>query len=524
MKKFLPLILIPAVLVSCGKKNQDSENKPETENSSEIIAVETITAETSSYLSAKSANTTTVQKTEKAGKSTKKSSETSAKKTESGKSDSGKNKPEPENKTPEQTEFREYYPEDFTDIKLPLIIQDGEPPVEVQEFDLSGIVSEKKISPCKLPEYRGRQLDHVRVDNGHFDENVFREGCNRFCDTPSAACILSTAGDGKYLYYTATYDDFCAYESHCFDIFRYDIETGENRCIFTYSDPETAHSFTDMKIYDGDLWFTEYINSGDDYADGVYRLDLDSGKLEQVFAVDVSVDVSVDKLKFYHYGNEMAVISGNLELINNLGISDTEFRYTYVVYEYDKKSEKWSVVHEHTTDVGTFINIEAEYPVMSNGEFVFHEKDENNMSTAVCDNFRLHTNLRSSRMCSASGKSVSFITQDAISTIMHTYNFESMEHYITDISSYKTNLSVLSAGNNIMLTQGSMCMYIIPEIGVAFKLVGLDTETSSHISFSGNIISAAEYSQMTYSKYSETGLEIKSWDENPLRKLILITE
>ncbi|MDE6775762.1 MAG: hypothetical protein K2J37_05655 [Ruminococcus sp.] len=521
MKKLLIfMVFITGVLVSCSEKNQNSENKPEIENSSEIIAVETVTAEASSNSSAKASNTTATQKTEKAGESTKKSSETSAKKTESGKSDSGKNKPEPENKTPEQMEFREYYPEDFTDIKLPLTIQDGEPPVEVQEFDLSGIVSEKKISPCKLPEYRGRELDNVRVDNGNFDENVFREGCNKFCDTLSAACILSTAVDGKYLYYTATYDDFCAYESHCFDIFRYDIETGENRCIFTYSDPETAHSFTNMKIYDGDLWFTEYINSGDGSADGVYRLELDSGNLEQVFAVDTSDDM----LEFYHYGDEMMVISGTLELINNVGVSDTEFRYTYVVYEYDKKSGNWSIVHEHTADAGTYINIEAEYPVMSNGEFVFHEKDENNMSTAVCDNFQIQTNLRSSRICSASDKSVSFITQDAISTIMHTYNFESMEHYITDISSYKTNLSIMPAGNNMLLTQGSMCMYIIPEIGVAFKLVGLDTETSSHISFSENIISAAEYREMTYPIYSEIGLEIESWDKNPLKKLILITE
>jgi hypothetical protein len=104
--------------------------------------------------------------------------------------------------------------------------------------------------------------------------------------------------------------------------------------------------------------------------------------------------------------------------------------------------------------------------------------EKNGMQVSECSRFSLDTGLRSASLVAVSDKRATYMVADSLSTILYTYDFEKMERYMIDLTSYGREYSVYGAGDNIILYQstGKRGTYVIPELGAAFEIFKADYE------------------------------------------------
>ena len=93
--------------------------------------------------------------------------------------------------------------------------------------------------------------------------------------------------------------------------------------------------------------------------------------------------------------------------------------------------------------------------------------EKNKSLFTECSRFTLDTGLRSANLAAISDNRATYLLKDSLSTILYTYDFEKMERYIIDLTSYGREYGYYGAGDNILLHQpaGKSGMYIIPELG-----------------------------------------------------------
>ncbi len=163
-----------------------------------------------------------------------------------------------EEKKSEGSPFIEYNPEDFTDMTVKLSMNDGEIPENVAEteiYDLSETGFSDMTPLCDGEKYEISQ-------------------------------IIDTAFDGENLYYFVRYDTGCqgmdngfSAGTHCFEICRYNLETGENQQIFSYNEKENGYCISQMNWSKGTLWLTGRKVAYKDSEAVVYRLDTEKNEL-----------------------------------------------------------------------------------------------------------------------------------------------------------------------------------------------------------------------------------------------------
>lgn len=379
--------------------------------------------------------------------------------------------------------FREYKAEDFTDIKVKLTMQQTAPPVKVEEYDLSWIEFEPKIPLCALPENRSIEkfMPYYRSDAENYDmtSEEYAEEYMKLYEPlldkpvyPSIECITS---DGENIYYVAKYDKCCYFKAHDFEIYRCNPETKENECIFTYSDTDVSFSVYDMAYYDGELWIigdydksrdnvihygdrisAEGCNNSDESSDepmeGIFRADTETNTLELVFGTDDNTEM----LMFYQTDEKRLISSFAL-----FGNTENELKF------YECKGNAWEEIHSPENNTCELLN----------DDFVTSYEKNKSLFTE-CSRFTLDTGLRSANLAAISDNRATYLLNDSLSTILYTYDFEKMERYIIDLTSYGREYGYYGAGDNILLHQpaGKSGMYIIPELGAAFEIFRADFE------------------------------------------------
>lgn len=379
--------------------------------------------------------------------------------------------------------FREYKAEDFTDIKVKLTMQQTAPPVKVEEYDLSWIEFEPKVPLCALPENRSIEkfMPYYESDAENYDmtsEEYAEEYMKLYeplLDKPVYPSIECIASDGENIYYVAKYDKCCNFKAHDFEIYRCNPETKENECIFTYSDTDVSFSVYDMAYYDGELWIigeydksrdnvihygdrisAEGCNNSDESSDepleGIFRADTETNTLELVFWTDDN-----STMQMFYQTDEKRLISSFV----SFGNTENELKF----YEY--KGNAWEEIH----------SLENNTCILLNDDFVTSYEKNKSLFTE-CSRFTLDTGLRSANLAAISDNRATYLLNDSLSTILYTYDFEKMERYIIDLTSYGREYGYYGAGDNILLHQpaGKSGMYIIPELGAAFEIFRADFE------------------------------------------------
>lgn len=461
MKKFLPLILVLAVLVSCGnKKNQT----PETENIPEI----TETAVTTE-ISEKSAESKT---TSESGKSTDtaKSSGTTAKsgsgkttdaKTtkKSGASGTGKNNSESKNETPEPVEFREYYPEDFKEVDIQFVKQDGEPPVNISKYNLDIKIDNLKMSPCKavydfvpeteIPEY----LDNYpeQLEDYILEMEKRNERMRQTLENPCAGFISSYSLCGDNLYFTVSYDDLHTYTSHCFELYQYNIKSNKQQLLYSYEDAETSIALDYYKEIDGELYISTNTYD-DDYSYSISRLDRKNKKL---------VDISTPELR--ERQDSMYILENSADRLLVLG------------YKYKNEEEDFHIVSEYDPDTGEWTEVfrsDKYYPVVQGNDIGYSEKIDRYVSCTVEGKYTIHTGLIGTELQSFNDTQLVCFTSDSINRLLYIFDTEKMERYKIDMKGMGDYFTLYPM-NDLFYIQGPLGFghaILLPEVGMAFQL------------------------------------------------------
>ncbi len=384
-------------------------------------------------------------------------------------------------------ELKHYTLDDFKKIKVNLNVQETAPPVEFKEYDLSGIEFEAKKSPCKLPE-------NVKIENicprSKASANEMKmeheEYCQKFMESyapilegEDRPLILYTAFDGENLYYLADYDIVCPHQSHNFEIFRYNPETGENTCIYEYSDGTEGIIITNMM-----------------YSDNSLRL----------FVLDYAEKNSI--IKVYNLDE----ISGS---INEIPEKEIPFDYPFEIQSTGYKSFQ----------IGMTLGVSG----------ISLEK-ENRKMTAYTDKIKLETGINNCMPVLSTDNRMCFLQTDSDVAILHTFDFEKMEKYTTEFESSDANRAY-QLGNNVLVhyVYNQKCMYFIPELGAGFVLQEVERMSSLLGNYYPNNLSIDVYDDKLaltnfdigiyrdfyYSSTFLKDIEYTPVDKNPLKKLCI---
>ena len=323
-------------------------------------------------------------------------------------------------------ELKHYTINDFKEIEVKLNAQKTAPPVEFKEYDLSGIEFEAKQSPCTLPE-------NVKIENVCPDaENTanrfkmeYDEYCQRFMKcydfilgTTEKPLILYTAFDGENLYYLGDYDIACPHVSHNFEIFRYNPETGENVSIYEYSDGTEGVAIADM-VYNNGLFLFAL------ESDGLKTQKFDEETGEFVYAAD-------------SFAGQASVDS----------IDDPIFTSSYKKY------------------------IDLNMKLSDTNDYEVELVRENGKITAKSDSYTLETGIPLCKKILSDEKRLILLQSDNYYSVLHTFDFEKMEKYTTDLSSPMDNVNAYPIGKNVLIYYDykQRYMYFIPELGAGFNL------------------------------------------------------
>ena len=324
-------------------------------------------------------------------------------------------------------ELKHYTINDFKEIEVKLNAQKTAPPVDFKEYDLSGFEFEAKKSPCTLPE--NVKIENICPDaeiNANNFKTEFDEYCQQFLknyapiiESESKPKIRFTAFDGENLYYLGDYDIACPKVSHNFEIFRYNPETGENVSIYEYSDGTEGVAIADMVYNNGLFLFTLE-------SDGLktQKFDDKTGEFVQAadsFAGQVSVGSIDDPI--YRANSYKKYIDLNMKL------SDTN--------DYEVELVR-----------------------------------ENGKITAKSDSYTLETGIPLCKKILSDENRLILLQSDNYLSVLHTFDFEKMEKYRTDLSSPMDNVNAYPIGKNVLIYYDykQRYMYFIPELGAGFYL------------------------------------------------------
>ena len=334
------------------------------------------------------------------------------------------------------TELKHYTINDFKEIEVKLNAQKTAPPVEFKEYDLSGIEFEAKKSPCTLPE--NLKIENICPDaelNANSFKKEFDEYCQQFLknyapiiESENKPKIRFTAFDGENLYYLGDYDIACPKVSHNFEIFRYNPETGENVSIYEYSDGTEGVAIADMVYNNGLFLFTLE-------SDGLKTQKFDDKTGEFVDAADsFAGQVSVGSIDdpIYRANSYKKYIDLNMKL------SDTN--------DYEVELAR-----------------------------------ENGKITAKSDSYTLETGIPLCKKVLSDENRLILLQSDNYYSVLHTFDFEKMEKYTTDLSSSMDNVNAYPIGKNVIIYYDykQRYMYFVPELGAGFNLYEESSPTES---------------------------------------------
>lgn len=415
---------------------------------------------------------------------------------------------EPIEQSPTETVFVEYHESDFTDVPVKLNKQDTAPPIAVNSYDLTGIEFEEKLSPCKLPENCDKFLPQIIIEGNNMTFDYSGEpnpkAEKHYYDAllvPTLPSITAEAFDGENLYYIADYDNICGgYSSHCYDIYKYSTETGENTCVYSYSDASadtaTKSPFA-MMCHNGSLWLLQL-----DEVYSVFRLDEEKGEFTDFHEFP---DASMSS--FYQYSEDKLIVA----FVDYTETEDDTLT-EYTLRQYMDDSGEWSEISKSET-----------MPVMNGGKFITEDVDSRT-ARVESEDFMLQTEIRGASLKAASENCMTFLSSDSIATIMYTYNLKAKERYVLDVSNLNQYMSVYPMGDNLIMGGANMghYYYAIPELGSYFSLMKKDDGENVNIHFSDGKTSLIKCSRESEQCTTPDGFIYEPLKAPVLKELVVV--
>ena len=369
--------------------------------------------------------------------------------------------------TTAQPEYRTYSYEDFKEINVSLNITDSPPPVTLKSYDIPYDRFGARVPPCKASENawdyvpNADYFDESRA-NGLMSEEEYQDAYNdimRQCKTASYGMIQGMSIDGNMLYIGINYDISCTGD-HEYSIFRCNIDTDEYEEIYRYS------SLDDEK---GDVpsYFNFVIDNIIYYFDA--KLD-DNDNLISCSLIGYDIDTHEKKTVYESDTGFMPEkLNGKIiSLMSEKQLDEDTVNDTYSILDL----ESGNITELFSSERNISSSFSAK--VYFNGITSYLKKPENSRKLdVVSDNFTLSTNVSSAELLYASDEKVTLVTKGEVS-ILHTYDFTKMEHYVTDISkisgTYTSYNGDVIIGKGRLVNSDSPVYYLISELGIAMKI------------------------------------------------------
>lgn len=352
--------------------------------------------------------------------------------------------------------FTEYFPEDFTEIDVQLVKQDGESPLTFKRFDLQKMDYDIKKPVCYDTTTLEDYIESMHISKEVYENNKEAYSAN-YEATRNSKIVPIYAGGALVedrFYYAMNYDFLHDTSgSHEMGFYCLDYETGESEEIYRYSSTDALLGiYWDMSFYQGNLIFLGNIYKNGESTYVIYTLDPVKHELKELS------DPPTDK-PFYTWKTNYN--TGDLYLIDQTKKDNTDiFKFNGLDAPDD---QKWSIVDLEATE-----NIK-EIEFYKNG-FIYSYKNEDKTISAECDDFRINTGLKGAELMAVYDNKVTFRVFDTISTVIYTYDLEKMERYKTSMSMIGSDVSVYAVGNELVAEGGKSRFVFIPEIGAAFRL------------------------------------------------------
>ena len=370
--------------------------------------------------------------------------------------------------------FREYTNDDFQTINVSLTYPDKEAPVRMTKYELPDYDFGERMSPCKtISDPSENDPDKVVMEGEYNKENSMYM---KHKDEPEKGKIAAAVMNGNRMYLIVNYDKFCMY-GHEWAVFSYDTETKEMKEVYTYSDPEyfSLGSYN-IRIVNDKLILCRYTVEGTFGLEGhdIQVIDLVNGTSKEILSTDQMFYVSVN-------GGDTIQIT----LINQRITGETNFS----VIEYNVETDEQRSVCDKVasspecflmSDIGAYmVNNYSKGCQLVTDNYIINTGIKTLGRTSVSENDTISTLsiIYASENKAIIQKDITQISSYAPDadrqTFLHTYDFEKMEHYVTELNG-KMHEFVSYNGDIIMV--GSMysgaedIYYIKPELGLAFKM------------------------------------------------------
>ena len=393
-----------------------------------------------------------------------------------------------------ENEFRTYEEKDFKTINVPITFTDEEAPVVLKSCDIPDIDFGERLAPCKTSDDPS-QFDPLR-DRGYTwtDENGVEHKSEstymQVLDTPEEGMVTGAVKYGDCIYMTVNYDIFCS-GCHEWSVYEYDINTKETKEVYNYSGIDRVNDvgyWFSPQIVAGHMLYTAYDPSGGASKQITEAIDLKTGERKAIYTSDGDyynyLTNGLDKVEFY-----------STELLDKLG---NKMKLTIKEYDFNTGELKTIADSEETKVLNTAFS----------GMCAYMKKPfDSRKCEFVTEHYCIKTNTTNACILYASDKKAMYVTGDD-TDILHTYDLEKMEHYITDLGDYSGLQAV--CGENIILSDVSTfsedsvgnIFYMIPEMGLVFQL-GEDIPHDT-LTYSGGTVTMNAIEE-TYVEITENG-------------------
>ena len=383
------------------------------------------------------------------------------------------------------TGFRELSNDDFQTINVSLTYPDKEAPVTMTKYELPDLDFGERLSPCKSSEKSSKFDPYRSIGSGSSVSN--ETNYTQMLETPEKGTVEKAFKRGDKIYMFVTYDHFCMF-CHEWSVYCYDTVKKTLDEVYNFSDEElfTYPYFNDILESKLIVCSLSIDDSMIATAQGINAVDLETGETEEV----------------YSSSNIAMLASNGTDKLQICITKQTEENSELDILEYDAKTGETKEISKSEVDLA--VNSLAASDISA------YLRNLTDGCEIVTENYVIGTDIKTftnagdcikmAEIVYASEKkliiqeyNMSFMTENEednpnLKTIVHTYDLEKMEHYITEIdgkicdfasyngdivmyeqgtyASYEGDTLVIDHENNSMGT----LYYIKPELGLAFKI------------------------------------------------------
>ena len=403
-------------------------------------------------------------------------------------------------------QLRTYNYDDFKEINVPLTYTDEESPVICSGMKIPDYDFGERLSPCKKSEDPsqfdpfaniGSQQSIVLDDNGveHDPDSAYMQ----LLDTPEKGIIINAKYSGGKVYYVVSYDNYCI-SDHEWSIYECDVETDDIKEVFRCSGQELAVVKNDSNNDKYNTWawtqdsdkfiiFDQMSEANDNTENslfnGITMLNtfgvwlspvIISNKLFVCLPDDtngeksriISFDLETGEEKtVYESDNKIEMQEGH----DKLQISETEpidnIRSKLTICEYDPFTDELRTITENE-------ETKLYHTAISDLNAYITKPLDEKRCELITEKYRIKTNLSDANVLYASDKKAIIATVGG-QFVMHTFDLEKMEHYITDFNGQAGQLiaygeNILFYGRSLVGKIAATLYYFIPEMGLTFTV------------------------------------------------------